>query len=154
MSEIIESQEEAESIDLDEAITAQLANMSMAEKDMWLRATILLNHSERYSQFLNENFDIHFNVDDESKQISVVVVEKPEVKTVELKSSDMQIDVQKSLKAQMLLKKHNCENTAEVMKGIYEILTNTPADELVTNASEADIRRELDAIKHQAKLKG
>lgn len=154
MSDIIESMEEAEALKLGETIDERIANMLPAEKDLWLRVMFLLNASQRYTDFIDENFEIHTAVHEETKSIDVAVIEKPAVKEVEFKTGgDLQLDVQKSLKAQMLLKKNGCENTADVLKGIYEILTNTPIDELVTSASDADINKELEAVKAANKFK-
>ena len=155
MSDIIESTEEAAALELGETIDKRVASMSDTEKDMWLRVMFLLNACDRYVEFVDANYDIRALPDEETKTISVAVIEKPDIREVEFTSGGpMALDVQKSLKAQMLLKANKCENTAEVLKGIFEILTNTPVDELVTSASEADINKEIEAIKAANKLRG
>ena len=152
------SEETKEAANIDDLINERISGMSSAEKDLYLRILFLLNQSDRYVKFIDSNFDIHTAVHEETKSIDVAVIEKPLVKETEFKTGELELDVAKSLKAQMILKHNGCKNTAQVMKSIVNILTGGALKEdkpkIVTSASNSDINKELEVAKAANKLKG
>lgn len=54
-----------------------LKQVSDAQKDFFLTIFAALNESQRFQQFVEDNFEIQKVIDDESKTISVRVIEKP-----------------------------------------------------------------------------
>lgn len=143
-------------VDLGSLIDDQVAAMGPAEKDLYLRMLFLLNQSERFTKFIDDNFDIHTSVNDEARSIDLAVIEKPDVKEVAFKTVGMELDVAKSLKAQMILKHNGCKNTAACLKSIVQILTGQSLDDkpkLVTSATDADISAEVQAKKAANSIK-
>lgn len=145
--------EEVPNIELGEAISIKLDSMSPAEKDNQLTIMFMLLNIEKFSKYVDENFDIHQSVDHEAKKIHTAVVEKPTVELVEHKSNELiGLDTQKSLKAHMYLKSVGCPETSAVVKKLYEIFGGTEDNALVTSASDSDIAAELKNIKAAKKL--
>lgn len=144
--------EEIPTIDLGEAIDSYVENMTAAEKDVQLRIILLLRQSETYCDFVDSHFDIHTALHHDTKEIDIAVIEKPRVEEVEHKSHELGLDTAKSLKAHMYLKSKGVENTSEVVKKLYEIFGGTEENAIVTSATDADINKELEAIKASKKI--
>lgn len=146
--------EEVPNINLAEAISMKLESMTLAEKDNQLTIMFMLLNIEKFSKFVDENFDIHQSVDHEAKKIHTAVVEKPTVELVEHKSNELiGLDTQRSLKAHMYLKSVGCPETAKVVKKLYEIFGGTEDNAIVASASDSDIKKELEAIRTADKFK-
>ncbi len=143
------SEDATNEINLGDLIDEKIAAMQDGEKDIYLRILFLLNQSDRYVKFIDDNFDIHTAIHEEAKTIDISVIEKPDVQEVAYTAGELKLDVASSLKAQMILKAAGCANTAQVLKKVYQALTGGKASkpELVTSATDADIKKELDAKK-------
>ncbi len=137
-------------ISLDEAISARLDGMTAAEKDLQLRIMFLLNQSEKFLQFVEENFDIQCGANEETKTIDLVVIEKPVAEKIDYRVDGYTLDVPAQLKATMILKHNGCTRTAETLKSLIKIITGEDIDKpkLVTSATKADVEKELDIQKN------
>jgi hypothetical protein len=153
MSEEKKETEEIPTIDLGDIIGDKIASMIPSEKDLYLRILFLLNQSERYIKFIDDNFDIHTAVNDEDKSIDLAVIEKPTVEQVDHKSHELGLDTARSLKAHMYLKSLGVEKSSEAVKKMYEIFGGTDENAIVASATDADISKEIKALRTAEKFK-
>jgi len=142
MSEKVESEEFDLGAMLDEAVDA----MPQTMKDLWIRTLFLLNQSDRFVEFMDKNFDIQQNVNEETKTIDLRVIElEPEAKPP---STGITMDLAKSMKLQLYLKGCGVKNTADAAKAIVSIIVGD--NDTVVNdgpgivaASAEDLKQEL-----------
>lgn len=142
--------DKTEEVDLDTQITEAMSRMSQAEKDLWIRVLFLLNQSERYTKFIEENFDISESIDEENKTINLRVEEK---KQKPVQGVGLTLDTVKSMKIQLILRHNGVADTARVSESIIKILKGEDDEKTpgIVLASDADASKE---IEYQKKLKG
>lgn len=143
----MENEEEHIVEDQTESLEAFLSNLSDGQKMYDLTVLYLLKSSQRFCNFVNENFDIQHNIDQETKAIDIRVVEKPYGQTPFKVSDEAAARV-----SAMLGRKYSVDNPGRCMMDILAIFNGKDVSEPSLIATEADIEAELAASRMASKL--
>lgn len=114
-------------------------------KDYWLTIFLLLNKSERFHKFVEDNFEIKKNVDHKSQMIDVVVEEK------EPKPGKLLVPTKDLFKLHGILAQGGCQNPAATLQKIIQVLGGEEPS--ILTANEKDLKEEIDKQKKQHELK-
>ena len=116
--------------------------LTLAEKDYWLAVYCGLSGSDRFKDFVKNNFEVQNIVDHESKKYEIRVIEKPVA--VGPKLSPNQI-----FKLQALITSHGAKDAVDCVKGVMKILGQESSsiitkDEPLKLLSLDEARKKLD----------
>jgi hypothetical protein len=121
-----------------------LAQANQAMKERWLAILIQFHNSKRYTDFIDNNFEIRDYINEEDKTIQTLVVEKPTAVGPKLAPGQI-------VKIHKLLTEHKAENVTDLVTKLFSILGQ---DEDVVNLIASANMDDVQAAAVQANLKG
>ena len=134
--------------DLTKTIDERVAEMEPVQKDLYIRIMFLMSQFPEYAEFVEKHFDIKTKVHHDTKEIDVIVIQKP-VEVEDANVGALQISVEKSLQAQLYLKGKGVQDAATILTDLYEILGGSVEVPLIVSASSGDI---AGAVKASGKI--
>jgi len=121
-----------------------LEGAKQAAKDRWLAIFIQLSKSKRFKHYVLNNFDIIDNIDEETRTIETLVIEKPESVGPSLTSSQVQTMV-------TILKQYGCSSPTKAFSAIMAALGKGKVASIVP-ASMEDLQQIKDQDDAKKKL--
>ncbi len=123
-----------------------LSAMTPPTKDYILGVFLTLQSSPRFNDFLENNFIIDADINDETQSVNIQVMEKPEVKPTFLVTDEMAARI-----CVMLRQEFTVHNATAALQRMLAILNGKDDTSLIVGATDTDLSNELKA---QSILKG
>ena len=118
-----------------------VSNANQSQINRWLEIFFQLNKSVRFKDFVNSNYVIVDDINEEDKEITTLVVENP-ISTGPSLSSEQIIEIGK------VLRFANVKDVANILISILTILGQKNATELILDTDVDKAVRELKLIKN------